>query len=138
MSDFISEAFKELRDLEGSEKVEQIEVEELIKQTTGKTKIFRFGNVDIEIRLAIPKALKKLLIEIDKGSEGLSPEELSELEDYFSYKFLSQMCVKPPYTTEVFWYSFDKETGLASTFVKDISEQLNSTKDRIIEFRKNR
>ena len=138
MSDFVESALAELRGVQAKGAVDTIEVKQLIAESRKQTRIFKYGSVEIEIYASIPKSIPKLLAKMESAvkNEELTPEEMVSLEEYFSYTFMSQMCVNDPHNTMEFWFAFDAETGVVSKMSKDIMVQASETKDKIIEFRK--
>lgn len=138
MSDFVKEALKELKVVQSNATKESLEVEELIRESKKKTRIYRYGDINIEIRGSVPKSISRLLIEMEAAvsSKELTPKQMVDLEDYFSYTFMAQMCLKEPHNTKEFWAAFDEGTGAVGGISKDIMEQINTSKEKIIEFRK--
>lgn len=135
----VDEEFRKLEAYEFNEVRRNSEIQRLIQTSVGAYKEFKFNDITLRVRPAIPRDMRRMVAKLKQIATGNVHEEDEEVlldrSETIFYKFLARMCLDSPFDLPEAWEYIDEQTGMVPMIAVQVIELAAGDEKRVAEFR---
>lgn len=135
----VEEEFKKLETSEFEDVQNHAAIQRIIQSASVMHKEFRFGELSIRIRPAIPRDLRRTVTQLKQIATGNVHEDdddvLLDRSEQLFYQFLARMCLDEPFNSTSAWEYIDDQTGSVPNIAVQIIQLVTEDEAKVAEFR---